>query len=138
MLTKCLSKFTSRNPCLSNKSGSKVICMTFKELKEISGELKTPEFQTDLNEDKVLEMVESYKINPHHFCSRCLITIAHNIVGSHEEYLVVDGQHRIEMAIKLLEQNINNTLLVAIIDVKSKLELDKLFQDINKDSAKNA
>jgi len=140
MLTKnkpiTMDKFISRSPCLSIKSGSKVICMTFKELKEISNELKIPEFQTDLNEDKVYEMVESYKNNSHHFSSRCLISIAHNIVGSHEEYLVIDGQHRIEMAIKLLEQNINNTLLVAIIDVKSKAELDKLFQDINKDSAK--
>jgi len=131
-----MNKFISRSPCLSIKSGSKVICMTFKELKEIRNELKIPEFQTDLNEDKVYEMVESYKNNSHHFSSRCLISIAHNIVGSHEEYLVIDGQHRIEMAIKLLEQNINNTLLVAIIDVKSKTELDKLFQDINKDSAK--
>ncbi len=143
MLTKSKIKtIVSRNSCLSIKttintrSESKVICMTFKEIKEISSQLKTPEFQTDLNEDKVLEMVESYKNNPHHFCSRCLITIAHNIVGSHEEYLVVDGQHRIEMAIKLFEENINNTLLVAIVDINSKSELDKLFQDINKDSAK--
>lgn len=131
-----MEKYNSRSPCFSIKSGSKVICMTFKELKEINSELKIPEFQTDLNEDKVYEMIESYKNNPHHFSSRCLITIAHNIVGTYEEYLVIDGQHRIEMAIKLLEQNINNTLLVAIIDVKTKRELDKLFQDINKDSAK--
>ena len=133
--TKIMEKYLMRPPCVSYKE-SKIICMTFKELKELNKILKTPEFQTDLDENKVEEMIESYKSNTHHFSSRCLVTIAHNIIGDNEEYLVVDGQHRIEMAIKLLDQNINNTLLVAIIDVKSRTELEKLFQDINKDSAK--
>ncbi len=133
--TKTIDKYLLRIPCVSYQE-SKVICITFKELKELNTILKIPEFQTNLDEDKVDEMIESYKKNPHHFSSRCLITIAHNIIGDKEEYLVVDGQHRIEMAIKLLDQHINNTLLVSIIDVKSRVELEKLFQDINKDSAK--
>lgn len=132
---KIVDKYLLRTPCVSYPE-SKVVCITFKELKELNKILKIPEFQTDLDENKVEEMIESYKKNQHHFSSRCLITIAHNIIGDKEEYLVVDGQHRIEMAINLLEQHINNTLLIAIIDVKSRAELEKLFQDINKDSAK--
>ena len=36
----------------------------------------------------------------------------------------------------LVNKEINDTFLVALINIKSKLELDSLFQEINKDSTK--
>jgi len=131
-----INKYLNKKPFCSYRNGSKIICVTFKELKELQGVLIIPSFQTDLCENKVLEMVTSYEENPHHFCSRSLITIAHIIVGSNEEFLVIDGQHRLEMAYHLLDKGLNDTILVALINISSKGELDKIFNDINKDSTK--
>lgn len=126
----------NKRPLICHKNDSKVFSVTFNEIKKIKDKLIIPNIQSDLNSDKVNEMVNSYKLNPHHFCSRSQITIGHIIVGTYEEYYVLDGQHRLEMAYILVDKNLNDTFLISMIQIKTKEELDKLFYEINKDSSK--
>ena len=126
----------NKRPLICHKNESKVFSVTFNEIKKIKDKLIIPNIQSDLNSDKVNEMVDSYKLNPHHFCSRSQITIGHIIVGTYEEYYVLDGQHRLEMAYILVDKNLNDTFLISLIQIKTKEELDKLFYEINKDSSK--
>ena len=95
MATSNIKKYFNKKPLCSCKNGAKILCLTFNEIKEIGPFLKIPSFQTDLDENKVEQMVISYEANPHHFTSRSLITVAHIIVGTNEEYLLIDGQHRL-------------------------------------------
>lgn len=115
---------------------AKLIPISSKELKKINQLIKHPLFQTTLNSDKVEEMKTRYsddnKYN-HHFLACSIITIAHLIVGDKEDYYLVDGQHRVQMLLELEE---NKTILVALINVRTKDEMDELFKSINSDSAK--
>lgn len=115
---------------------SKLVAISSNELKEIIHLIKHPLFQTTLNSDKVEEMKVRYsddnKYN-HHFLACSVITIAHLIVGDKEDYYLLDGQHRVQMLIELEE---NKTVLVALINVRTKDEMEMLFKSINADSAK--
>lgn len=126
----------NKRAIISHRNESKVFSVTFNEVKKIKDKLIIPNIQSDLNKDKVDEMIDSYKLNPHHFCSRSQITFGHIIVGSYEEYYVLDGQHRLEMAYILANKGINDTFLISLIQIKTKEELDKIFYEINKDSSK--
>ena len=83
-------------------------------------------------------MVDSYKKYKHHLLSRCLLTIAHCIVGNEKHFYLLDGQHRREAALQLVKENpdYNETMLLAIIEVNSQIEFNTLFEEINEDSSK--
>ena len=118
---------------------SRIIISTFQQLNDLitNETIELPYDQVDLNQDKIDEMKLSYKANPHHFLSRCIISISHKKIGDEEHYWLVDGQHRTNMAIQLFnEEKINDNLLLSIIEVDSKDEFDILYSDLNKDSQK--
>jgi 5-methylcytosine-specific restriction endonuclease McrA len=133
---KTLNTLFNRNSLLNYMSNSKIIALSSNELKEINHLIKHPLFQTTLNADKVEDMKEKYSDDnkySHHFLTCCMITIAHLIVGDKEDYYLVDGQHRVQMLTELKE---TKTVLVALINVRTKDEMDMLFKSINADSAK--
>ena len=116
----------------------KKICELFKDNK-----LKKPKFQIDIDEDKIDEMIKSYKKNPEYLLFKDKIVIAMTITqySKYDLYYnmyIVDGQHRLEMAKKLYEEyNINDYLVFCFYHIKSDKEMKKLFIEINKDSYKN-
>ena len=133
---KTLKTLFNRNGLLNHMNDGKIIALSSKELKEINHLIKHPLFQTTLNANKVEEMKEKYSDDnkySHHFLACSVITIAHLIVGDKEDYYLVDGQHRVQMLLELEE---NKTILVALINVRTKDEMDELFKSINADSAK--
>jgi len=74
-----------------------------------------------VNSSKIEEMCESYDESGKHyhlFLSCALIAVARIIVGDQEDYYLVDGQHRIIMALDLLEKNDDNKPLI-IINMKN-------------------
>lgn len=122
-------------------NSSKTILITTKELKEINLIIKHPTIQTTLDDDKITEMSKAYdesNQNSHFFLSCALITIARIVVGNQEDYYLVDGQHRINMALDLLEKNDDNnkTFFLSIITITTKKEIESLMILINKDSKK--
>ena len=105
--------------------------------------LKKPKFQTDLDENKVDQMIKSYKKHPEYLLFKDKIVIAITIT-TYSQYdhsfnmYVVDGQHRLEMANKLnIEDQINDYLNFCYYHVKTDKDMKRLFTEINKDSAKN-
>lgn len=136
---KLLHKMFDRKVNQRMGSNAKQISMTAEELKKINQLIKHPMIQSTLSDDKVVEMSESYKdTNPYNyfFLSCNLITIAHMVVGDKEDYYLVDGQHRLQMVMDSNELCSSLSFIVTIIIVRSKTEMDMLFQNINKDSAK--
>ncbi len=132
--------FNSKRHTINSCGDSKIIMITSKELKEISSVIKHPIIQTTKNDDKVKEMCDLYNEDSkykHHFLSCCLISIARQVVGNNQDYYLVDGQHRIDMALDLFDKNEDSkTFLIAIITVKTKEEMKSLMLSINKDSKK--
>ena len=113
---------------------SKVIQLTFTQFKQLDDVIKIPYCQTDLKEEKIEELKESFNNNRHFFASRCLLTVAKLKIGQEEvEYYLVDGQHRKNMILDM-KDNSDEFLLLAIIDVSSHKEYKQLFDEINKDS----
>ena len=113
--------------------------VSFKIITELvnNNKLTKPPFQTDLDEDKVEEMIESYNKHPEFLIFRNKIVI----VITHKNWYVVDGQHRIEMAKKIYEKdnnnNNNNDLLnFCYIKTEDDTYMKQLFIQINKDSHK--
>ena len=137
---KTLKSLFNRTILLNHATDAKIVACSTKELYEHNEYIKYPLIQTTLNGDKVEEMKECYNntnIYKHHFLACCMITIARLMVGEKEDYYLVDGQHRLNMAFDLLNtKNENKSFLVSIINVKSKHEMDMLFKSINADSAK--
>lgn len=136
-----LDKIFNRQTIFNYNNQSSLILMTAKELYSIYDLIKHPTIQTTLNDDKIQEMKDIYNNNnlyKHHFLSCCLITIARIIIGDKQDYYLIDGQHRVNMAFELLykDKNDNKSFLVAIINIKSKKEMLELFKKINKDSKK--
>ena len=98
-----------------------------------------PPFQTDLDEDRVQEMVNSYLKNPEYLIFKNKITIA-VLFTQNNEYLLylVDGQHRIEMGIKLYnDHDVSDYLTLCYFKVFNIQEVEDLFNECNKDSYKN-
>jgi len=113
---------------------SKVIKITFSVLNLLQDLIRTPYCQTDLKEEKIEEMKQSYITNPHFFASRCLLTVVKIKIGDETEYLLVDGQHRKNMIIDIIKDKPDEILLLSIIEVSSQKEYIELFDEINKDS----
>lgn len=133
--------YMKRKPVLTNSDDNKIILITSKELKEINPIIKHPSIQAILDDDKIKEMCEIYsEDSPYNkfFLSCALITIARIVIGEFEEYYLLDGQHRYNMALDLLEKNEDNnkSFLLCIITIKQKQEIIDLMKYLNKDSIK--
>jgi hypothetical protein len=119
--------------------------VSFKKIVELlkDHKLKKPNFQTDLDEDKVEQMIKSYKKHPEYLLFKDKIVVALTITcyspfDYNYNMYVVDGQHRLEMAKQLNEQEqINDYLNFCFYHVKTDKDMKKLFNEINKDSFKN-
>lgn len=120
--------------------------VSFKKVAELMNEkkLRKPKFQTDLDEDKIEQMIKSYKKHPEYllFKDKIVIALIINVYGQYDIHYVmyvIDGQHRLEMSRKLFEEdNINDYLNFCFFHVKTNKEMKGLFNEINKDSQKNS
>jgi hypothetical protein len=93
-----------------------------------------PIFQTDIDEIKVEQMVQSYLKNPDYFIFKNKITAA--VIN--EKIYLIDGQHRYEMIKQLyINHDIDDLLYICYFNVNSDEEMRKLFFEINMDSYKN-
>jgi hypothetical protein len=132
--------------------------LSFKSIKEIidNNLLFKPPFQTDLDEDKVQEMVQSYLKNPSYlvFKNKIIIAVINNDLrkrialasshqageplGENEKLYLLDGQHRLQMAYELyFNHNKDDMLYFCYFFVNNNEEMKNLFYEINKDSYKN-
>ena len=122
---------TSRERCIEKIVSFEIIYKIM-----INNELDTPIYQTDLNTDKVNEMIESYHNNPDYLIFKNKIVIGDIITGN-KKY-ILDGQHRLNMACRLwLESKVNDNLIFCYYKLETENELHKLFIELNKDSLKN-
>ena len=108
------------------------ITMTGSDLKNIKPYLINPPIQTDLNEEHIDAMLIAYKRHPHHFLQP--IIVAHQTWC--DKHILIDGQHRVEMYMKLLEQNIDSKIPILIVNVETEEEFQIFYQNINTDSSK--
>ena len=118
------------------KNNYEVKQITFQKIVKLfeDSELHRPLYQTALDEDKVDQMVEAYLENPDYLIFKNIITIA--IISN--KLFVVDGQHRLEMAKRLYnEDQTNDYLMMCYFKIDTDDEMKKLFKEINKDSYKN-
>lgn len=117
---------------------SKRVKITFKELNEIynSGCIKTPDIQISLDKDRIQGIYETWTKNPGYILTERPIVIA-VFDDDKPEYWLVDGQHKLNAAIKLFNDNINRQLECTFIKIENENELDELFILLNKDSHKN-
>ena len=95
--------------------------------------LINPPYQTDLNVQKVHDMIESYRTNKEYGRFKNTIVIAVRMVGSTTLYLV-DGQHRVEM-IKQIQ--VEYPFRVIFYPIHTDNEMRNLFKELNYDSHKN-
>ena len=115
-----------------------LIPFTFNELSAIKQHLKTPDFQTDLNNDKIDEMLETYRKNPQFLLSKMILTVAiiEDLAGKH--YYLMDGQHRLEMCCILNnKEHENDKMYVVFYHIYSEEQFIQLFDELNKDSYKS-
>jgi hypothetical protein len=93
-------------------------------------DLSKPLCQSDLDQDKVNEMVVSNKANPHYFVLKAQVTCAYH--GS--KLYLMDGQHRFEM---MKRTDVLYPCDLLIYKITNDDEMRQLFCEINKDSYKN-
>ena len=113
---------------------------TFIEVKYDTS-IQLPPCQGSLNDEKVKEMVNEYRKSPINFLYKDTIIIG---VLNEKAYLM-DGQHRIEMAKRLVDQYSNTdknivegTFRFCYRIVNNENELRSLFNSVNQDSIKNS
>jgi hypothetical protein len=93
-----------------------------------------PNYQGALIEKKIEAMVEEYLENPLFLRSKNRIIIG--CLG--ENWYIVDGQHRVEMARQLYqEQSKNDTLVFCWYECANEQDMRGLFNSLNQDSIKN-
>ena len=112
--------------------------VTFKQTRDNFELFKRLPFQTDLDENKVAEMKESYIKNQEyfHFKNKIVIAVVSNNFDDNYNLYVVDGQHRLEMAKDLCE-DFNGELFICYYKIDSDKKMKELFREINRDSFKN-
>jgi hypothetical protein len=110
--------------------------LTFKNIINLLDKnlLLIPPFQTEIDEDKIKMMIESYKKNPDYLIYKNKIVIGY-IIKSNNLY-IIDGNHRIEMIKKLYTEDINDYLIFCCYKIDNEKEMKNLFKEINKDSYK--
>jgi hypothetical protein len=80
-------------------------------------------------------MVEAYRRNPDYLVFKNIITIAIIL----DKLYVIDGQHRLEMAKNLFEDDeTNDYLTICYFKIDTDKQMKELFKEINKDSYKNS
>lgn len=128
---------TIREKCQERKVSFKTITQLFQ-----TKQLCYPSFQPTIDEDKVEQMVKSYKKHPEYlmFKDKIVIGVIVKTLGIKDiEYkmYIIDGQHRLEMAKQLQEEDINDHLIFCYYHIMNDREMKKLFLEVNKDSFKN-
>lgn len=96
-----------------------------------------PSFQGSLDESRVESMIESYLKNPANFQYKNRIIIA----DVNRKLYIIDGQHRVEMIIRLCKEKQEYTrkqIEIIYYPLKNTEEAMQLFNEINIDSHKNA
>lgn len=117
--------------------------LTFKQVVKLQeeGKLLNPPYQTDIDENKVQQMVGSYLLHPEYllYKNKIVIAVVKNHVDETHKLYVLDGQHRLEM-VKILYQDhdIVDYLNFCYFKVESNKEAKNLFKEINRDSYKNS
>ena len=96
--------------------------------------INKPTYQGALIENKIEEMVEEYLEFP-----SLLRTKNKIIIGClHDKWYIVDGQHRLDMALTLYnDHNKRDSLIFCWYECKNDKEMKNLFFSLNKDSVKN-
>ena len=98
--------------------------------------LKKPVYQCNINEDKVNEMLLSYKVNPEFFYFKNKLVFCY-IPSKKNNIYIVDGQHRIELIKKLYELNYDNYIYICCYIITDEEKMRLLYEELNKDSYKN-
>lgn len=127
------------------KINEKPNCMektiTFKQLKKDQDLFNKLPFQTDLDEQKVEDMKKAYLKNPDYlvYKNKIVVAVVFNSLSDDYKLYVVDGQHRMEMAKVLFEnEDINDYLTICYYKIESDKKMKELFREINRDSFKNS
>lgn len=108
----------------------------FKELNVLYDKFNKPNFQGSLNQDKINEMYEAYLQHPEYLRAKDNITVG--VIDN--EYYIIDGQHRFELANEVCKQNENkhnDFLIFNYYEFKTLDDANSLFEELNKDSIKN-
>jgi hypothetical protein len=135
-----MNKFNLPGVKINEKQNCMEKSITFKQLKKEETLFNRPPCQTDLDEQKVEEMKKAYLKNPDYLVYKNKIVIAVVSKEFSDEYklYVVDGQHRLEMAKELYENNdVNDYLTICYYKIESDKQMKELFKEINRDSFKN-
>jgi hypothetical protein len=114
--------------------------ITFKQLTKDYKLFLTLPFQIELDETKIYEMKQAYLLNPDYlvYKNKIVVAIVSNNINEDYKLYIIDGQHRIEMAKNLFENNdINDYLTICYYKIDSDIKMKALFKEINRDSYKN-
>jgi hypothetical protein len=120
----------------TNGNNMKKISITYQEIANIANNLKKPNVQTSLDDDKIFSIYEILKAKTFNLLFGPIIIA----VLKHDtdiEFWLVDGQHRIEAAIRLNKEDKNDNLECVFVDVQNQNDTEKLFELVNQDSFKN-
>tara|TARA_B110001450_G_scaffold213875_1_gene206435 strand:+ start:2681 stop:3718 length:1038 start_codon:yes stop_codon:yes gene_type:complete len=98
---------------------------------------KIPLFQSVINEDKVNEMIFSYKNNPEFFNFKNKIVLCY-IPSKDDNIYIMDGQHRIEMIKELNKLNYEDYIYISCYIIQEQEKMKLLYDELNKDSYKNS
>ena len=111
---------------------------TFSEFVKLleKGIFKTPLFQSVLNDDKINEMIFSYKNNPEFFNFKNKIVVSY-IPTKENNIYIMDGQHRIEMIKELTKLNYDDYINICCYIINDEEKIKLLYDELNKDSYKN-
>jgi hypothetical protein len=96
--------------------------------------IKKPNYQGSLLDEKVEKMTEEYLENP------LLLRFKNRIIIGciNKNWYIIDGQHRIEMATMLFKNhNIEDKLVFCWYECSDEEEMKKIFVSVNHDSIKN-
>ena len=122
-----------KNNCCEKTVSFKQIAF-MKENKELS----LPPYQTDIDNDKIEEMIQSYYKNPSYLLYKNKVVIGVIQKDNTIKLYIIDGQHRIEVAYKIyMKDQTKDILIFCYYYLKSDDEMRDLFNEINKDSIKN-
>tara|TARA_B100001094_G_scaffold331967_1_gene402155 strand:- start:3787 stop:4854 length:1068 start_codon:yes stop_codon:yes gene_type:complete len=118
----------------NNYIETKINYETLKQNPTLYKNIIKPNYQGSLDDDKVSELIKDYLDNPLYMKYKNKI-----IIGVlNQSWYIIDGQHRIEMAIKLYSQHqIDDYLIFCWYKFNDEKTMRELFRRINIDSTKN-
>jgi hypothetical protein len=128
-------QISNKQKCIETQIRFKGITKLYKD-----NTFENPTQQTDLDDDKINQMVVSYLKNPEYliYKNKIIIAVLMNTDKTDYNLYLVDGQHRINMGIKLYEEhNICDYLILCYYKMNKLEEIEELFNECNHDSYKN-